>query len=363
MTRKVGFHVHTNFSDGKLPLEEVVDYGINGEYDKLAITDHDTFRAFDVNLIQEEVQPHLKESFNKELKPKSRAVLNIPYTSQKGEEKDLELIQGIELTTKYQKKELEDEIHITGLYINPPDDEFRTYLGDIGNTKDSVRRLREERFIIMTKRLNSVFGTELNEDKIIREHVTRGVPTRLHLAYALRLDFLNRGLDSELVKDILKRFNLGNEIPSVHTILDTILGKNSPVYEKFELGRVISSEQAIRKIIELQGIPVWAHPWKSKKRDFKFLESMLEDFIKYSDGKVALEFVHKDVVEKKYHEAIDFCKKLRKKYHLILVPSHDFHGRPYYEGQTLGKKYPNHKIERIERAYKKIENTYRAITR
>jgi len=351
MTKLVGFHIHTNFSDGGLSLEDVLFMGIIDGYDINAISDHDTFKAFDQTYIQEEVQPSLKSSFNTELKPKSRAVFEVPYTWDNSE-KHLDVIQAIELTTCYHSN-VQEEIHIIGIYINRPDDEFLSYLGDIGNNKLSVRKLREERFASMIKKTNSYLGTELDKDVVMREIVGRGCPTRLHLAYALRRDFLNRGNNSDLVKDVLKRFKLGSNIPSVRKITSTIIGNNSPIYEKFPLGRVISTEDAIRKIIELKGIPVWAHPWRS---DVYNLESKLEEFIKYSDGRLAIETQHKDSKNVQYHKSIDFCKKLAKKHKLLLVPSHDFHGRPYEENATLGKRYSNNMI-------RKIENAYRAITR
>lgn len=94
---KVDFHVHTNFSDGRLSPTEILKQAKALEYDMIAITDHDGIDGIREALIA-------------------------------GEALEIKVIPGIELTV-----ETEDgiELHILGYYFDPDDFHFNEVMEEL----------------------------------------------------------------------------------------------------------------------------------------------------------------------------------------------------------------------------------------
>lgn len=133
---KADLHTHTNFSDGKYSVEELMDFAINNNLDMLSITDHDTFDGI-----------------------KLASTLNKP----------LKLIYGIELSTY-----LNDEsVHILG------------YFKDLKNIETMEPILhnqlskRKDRAYQMLDLLKLHFNIDLNRDFVAQtESITRGTIAR-----------------------------------------------------------------------------------------------------------------------------------------------------------------------------------------
>lgn len=83
--KTVDLHVHSNFSDGTLSPEQIVDLAVQKGLSAFALTDHDTVAGIDM------AQDYIKKT-------------NAP----------LQVIPGVELSAEYHKK----EIHIVGLFVD-----------------------------------------------------------------------------------------------------------------------------------------------------------------------------------------------------------------------------------------------------
>ena len=87
---KVDFHVHTNFSDGRLSPTEILKQAKALEYDMIAITDHDGIDGIREALIA-------------------------------GEALEIKVIPGIELAVETEEG---IELHMLGYYFDPDDSHF-----------------------------------------------------------------------------------------------------------------------------------------------------------------------------------------------------------------------------------------------
>ncbi|REL32790.1 RNase RNM [Thalassotalea euphylliae] len=136
-------HSHTNFSDGKLSPQELVERAVNFQLDVLAITDHDTVAGLEV------AKQHISEQA-------------LP----------LSLVYGIEISTMWQNF----EIHIVGLNIDPESQALQALISEQQNA-------RESRAIQMGEKLAKCgFPNMLEKAKAL---VGEGTITRAHFARVL----------------------------------------------------------------------------------------------------------------------------------------------------------------------------------
>ena len=136
-------HSHTNFSDGKLSPQELVERAVNFQLDVLAITDHDTVAGLEV------AKQHISEQA-------------LPLT----------LVSGIEISTMWQNF----EIHIVGLNIDPESQALQALISEQQNA-------RESRAIQMGEKLAKCgFPDMLEKAKAL---VGEGTITRAHFARVL----------------------------------------------------------------------------------------------------------------------------------------------------------------------------------
>ncbi len=138
---KVDLHIHSNFSDSDLTIEDIFKTARLKELFAIAITDHDTVDGLE------------------EAKRYSAIY-------------DIELIEGIELST--QKDDA--EIHILGYFLDSSNHKLKEELSNI-------KKLRKERLCGMIRKLNEL---KFNlDEKAILSRVKNAMPTRLHLALEL----------------------------------------------------------------------------------------------------------------------------------------------------------------------------------
>ena len=136
-------HSHTNFSDGKLSPQELVERAVNFQLDVLAITDHDTVAGLEV------AKQHISEQA-------------LP----------LSLVSGIEISTIWQNF----EIHIVGLNIDPESQALQVLISEQQNA-------RESRAVQMGEKLAKCgFPDMLEKAKAL---VGDGTITRAHFARVL----------------------------------------------------------------------------------------------------------------------------------------------------------------------------------
>lgn len=195
--KRIDLHVHTNYSDGDVSPEDIVDLAIKKNIKAIAITDHDCTDG---------------------------VIKAIRYS--KG--KMVEVIPGIELSCENKSFGFED-IHILGLFI----DYNNKNLGEVLK-KIRKSRLNEKKEIV--RRLNK-FGIKINFHEVLK--IANDEVGRPHIAMVL-------------VKKYPKRFKC------VKQVFDEYIGKGKKAYVSTRFHPSI--EEGVRLIHEAGGIAILAHP-------------------------------------------------------------------------------------------------------
>lgn len=200
----IDLHTHSTFSDGTFTPLQLVKYAEEKGLKAFALTDHDTTEG-------------VKEA--------------------KSIETNVEVISGVEISTRYDKK----EIHIVGLYVNENDADLNKQLKD-------YREKRVTRNFEILEKLNSL-GVNITIDDV-KESCTGDVISRAHIAKAL----------------VSKGF-----VGSYTEAFDRYLGDNKCAYVPRE---TLNYEESMELITKAGGVPVLAHPLLYKMSDTN-LENMM----------------------------------------------------------------------------------------
>ena len=152
-------------------------------------------------------------------------------------ETNVEVISGVEISTRYDKK----EIHIVGLYVNEND-------ADLNKQLKYYREKRVTRNFEILEKLNSL-GVDITIDDV-KESCTGDVISRAHIAKAL----------------VSKGF-----VGSYTEAFDRYLGDNKCAYVPRE---TLNYEESMELITKAGGVPVLAHPLLYKMSDTN-LENMM----------------------------------------------------------------------------------------
>ena len=200
----IDLHTHSTFSDGTFTPLQLVKYAEEKGLKAFAITDHDTTEG-------------IKEA--------------------KIIETNVEVISGVEISTRYDKK----EIHIVGLYVNEND-------ADLNKQLKYYREKRVTRNFEILEKLNSL-GVDITIDDV-KESCTGDVISRAHIAKAL----------------VSKGF-----VGSYTEAFDRYLGDNKCAYVPRE---TLNYEESMELITKAGGVPVLAHPLLYKMSDTN-LENMM----------------------------------------------------------------------------------------
>ena len=200
----IDLHTHSTFSDGTFTPLQLVKYAEEKGLKAFALTDHDTTEG-------------VKEA--------------------KRIETNVEVISGVEISTRYDKK----EIHIEGLYVNENDT-------DLNKQLKYYREKRVTRNFEILEKLNSL-GVNITIDDV-KESCTGDVISRAHIAKAL----------------VSKGF-----VGSYTEAFDRYLGDNKCAYVPRE---TLNYEESMELITKAGGVPVLAHPLLYKMSDTN-LENMM----------------------------------------------------------------------------------------
>lgn len=200
----IDLHTHSTFSDGTFTPLQLVKYAEEKGLKAFAITDHDTTEG-------------IKEA--------------------KSIETNVEVISGVEISTRYDKK----EIHIVGLYVNEND-------ADLNKQLKYYREKRVTRNFEILEKLNSL-GVDITIDDV-KESCTGDVISRAHIAKAL----------------VSKGF-----VGSYTEAFDRYLGDNKCAYVPRE---TLNYKESMELITKAGGVPVLAHPLLYKMSDTN-LENMM----------------------------------------------------------------------------------------
>ena len=248
----IDLHTHTNESDGSYTPFELVDAAVALGLDALAISDHDTLAGYDRAL------------------PRAR-------------EKGLDLVCGIELSTKFHGK----TVHLLGYFLDqPPADAFRAWLAEMQAT-------RRDRNLRMAERLRSL-GIDITIEEV--EQRGRSLAGRPHFARIM----LEKGY-----------------VSSIQQAFDEYLDESAKGYvDRHEPDLALG----IARIAAAGGISSIAHPVRLGYRDPERLRTVVGEM--RDAGLIALEVYHSD------HKPADVEQflGLTREFKLGVTGGSDFHG-------------------------------------
>lgn len=258
----VDLHVHSNYSDGTYSPRELVDYAMEKGLSAFALTDHDTVDGLPEAL---EYARSLREALPEDQKD------TVP-----------EIVPGIELSTD----ENDSEVHVVGLYIDSRNKEFREYLKEFMESRDTRNRK-------MCEKLRE-YGLDVTYEALL-ERFPNCVLTRAHYARYL--------LEKGCVKSIREAF-------------DRFLGNRCPCYLPREK---ITPAKAVELILKAGGIPVLAHPIL-----YRMSDARLDDLVGRlkAVGLMGVEAVYSSYTPSEERQ----IRRLAKKHHLLISGGSDFHG-------------------------------------
>jgi predicted metal-dependent phosphoesterase TrpH len=244
----IDLHIHTNFSDGSLTPEEVVDISIKRGLKVISITDHDNIEG--VNSIISKIHQY----------------------------DNIKIIPGVEISAEYEKA-IEGEIHILGYFINLKSKSLSEKL-------NYYRQERKKRALQIIEKFNRI-GINI-DTSMLDSNNSIG---RLHIAkYLVKNGFTKN------IKEAFRKY----------------LGYNCPCYVKKNMFTV---EEAIRTIVEANGLPVLAHPMIS----FSNIE-LIENVLK--KGMVGIEVWHTKHTSSDINMLYSYAKERK----LIITGGSDCHG-------------------------------------
>lgn len=321
----VDLHVHSNRSDGTCTPSQLVDYAMEKGLAAFALTDHDTVDGLDEAVSHaKKLRRELSLSSQGELYPDPPASEPASRGSAAGEgfreEKQLlkapsvpEVIPGIEFSTEYQGQ----DVHIVGLYIDYHSQPFVKQLQEFVDSR--ITRNRK------MCRLLQEAGIDITYEALLEEFPD-AVVTRAHYAKYL----LNHGY-----------------IQSMKEAFNRYVGDHCPCYVPREK---VTPVQAVKLILEAEGIPVLAHPILYHMSDER-LDTLTAEL--KAAGLAALEAIYSTY---KPHEERQ-VRALAKKYDLLLSGGSDFHGsnKPGLDlGTGCGNLYvPYEILENLKEAFRK----------
>lgn len=244
-------HLHTTASDGMLPPAKMVEMAAAKGLTVIAITDHDTMAG-------------------------------IPEALKAGEKWSVEVIPGIELSTK----DRGINIDILGYGMDKPENLERKLA--------QLRKFRENRSLLIVERFCDL-GMEISMAEV-RKHANGEVIARPHIARAV----VGKGYAD-----------------TVQEVFDSYLGDGKPcAVDKM----VLSTEEGIELIREAGGVSVLAHPGLIGDRE------LVEELLSLPfDG---LEVWHRE----HSMEDIKAFMKLARKHNKLLTGGSDFHDHSHRIG-------------------------------
>jgi predicted metal-dependent phosphoesterase TrpH len=248
----IDLHTHTDRSDGTFTPAELIVEAIRVGLTALAITDHDTFAGYDA------------------------AVHDAASNG-------LELICGIELSTRYQGM----SVHLLGYFPHTqPSKELRAWL-------DLILAARRDRNNRLIAKLQSL-GVDITLAEV--ETMGRTLTGRPHFARVL--------VDKGYAKDIQAAFDL-------------YLDESA---RGFVQRQEVPMEEALERILASGGVPSLAHPIRVAKNNWEKLTAYVEDLAGL--GLRAIEVYHSDHSP----ENVAYYASLAERFHLGVTGGSDFHG-------------------------------------
>ncbi|MBR2583432.1 MAG: PHP domain-containing protein [Oscillospiraceae bacterium] len=247
--KKIDLHIHTTASDGTFTPEEVVREAARLGLAAVAITDHDTAEGY-------------------------------PAAAAEGEELGLEVVPGIEISTKFRAA-----VHILGYYIDVNSPALEEVL-------DWMHRDREDRNIKLCAMLRER-GVDIDNE-------------RMHARFG---DFVGRPHFAEIMVE-------NGMARDVNDAFERLLNKNRPYFIPRQF---LPIERSVEIIREAGGIPVLAHPFQYRLDDAQ-LRELIEHCMDSGLEGMECRYTGYDARQCAYLES------LAAEYGLVRTGGSDFHG-------------------------------------
>jgi hypothetical protein len=272
--RFADLHLHTRFSDGTLAPRELIQHAARLGFSAIAITDHDTLDG-------------------------------IPDALAASKELGVEVIPGVEITSRYEAQELHMLAYLFGDSWHDPN--LRTVLRH-------AARVREERVEQFVSKLNGLgIGLKIEDVRACSESGTVG---RMHVAMAL----LKRGF-----------------VTSTDEAFTRFLKRGKPAYvERYRM----DTAETIGHITRAGGVAVIAHPGLNS------LDDRLGEMV--SQGMAGFEVWH----PRHTPSQIDRYLRMAEQLAVCATGGSDCHGSGR-EGMLLGRiKLPYERVEALKQRAK-----------
>ena len=284
---KVDLHIHTAYSDGVFTPEKIVDTAIEEGLECIALTDHDNILSF---------KPAVKHA--KEI------------ASQTGN-KQLEIIQGVEINTIYK----EWEVHILGYFMDVENSDFKNLL----KTQQTARIEQTQQILKLLSKKENINIKFEDLKKLVMPGGSIGRP---HLARAI---------------------TSAGGTQSTTEAYNKFIHKDSSVYIE---RNTVSPFDAVEIIYDAGGIPVFAHPY-----DVDIAEQLTKDLMKY--GLRGLEAYHR----KHSPAMVEYFSTLAENLGLIVTGGSDFHAPNPINGQiVMGKNFiPDWVYDKLVQEKKRLD--------
>ena len=249
--KTVDLHTHSTRSDGTFTPTQLVRIAQKKRLSAFALTDHDT-------------------------------AIGIEEAMKAAAGTDVEVIPGIELSTKY----LEKDVHIIGLFYDYKDPEFCRQVKEFSDARD----LRNRKMCDMMCEA----GLPIPYDELMADN-PGAIVTRANMA-----------------KFLLKK----GAISSLKEAFDKYIGDDCPFFVPREK---ITPKKAVEFLLRFHGIPVLAHPFQYKLGD-EGLETLVAGL--KEAGLMGIEAYYC----KHTPEMTEKIRALARRYDLLLSGGSDFHG-------------------------------------
>ncbi len=279
---KIDLHIHTTYSDGMLSPIQIVETALECGLDCIALTDHDNVLSY--NIAQEYV---------------------------KNNNKQLEIIPGVEINTIYKGY----EVHILGYFMDKNNPQFI----DMLNFQQKARIEQTHQIIDL---LSKKEGIKIKFEDVQKLVAPKGSIGRPHIARAIT----SCGGSANIMEAYAKFIN-----------------NNSDVYVE---RKTVSPHDAVEILSEAGGIPVFAHPI-----DVDIADKLTCELVNY--GLRGIEAYHR----KHSPAAVEHFSTLAEHYGLIVTGGSDFHAPSMNHGTILmGKNFvPEWVYDKLMREKKRIE--------
>lgn len=282
MMRAVDLHVHSTCSDGTVSPARLVDLAMEAGLAAFALTDHDSINGLEeaISYAEELKKRQAAGGFPAPVSGPAAPARKPPQDSPQGMVP--EVIPGIELSTEYRGR----DIHIVGLFIDYQDPAFLSRLQEFIDSRTN----RNRKMCVLLREA----GVDITYEKL-QERFPGCVLTRAHYARYL--------LEKGYTKSISEAF-------------ERYVGDHCPCYVPREK---ISPAQAIRLILDADGIPILAHPIL-----YRLSDERLEELVRECKeaGLMGIEAIYSTYQP---HEERQI-RRLAEQYRLLLSGGSDFHG-------------------------------------